>query len=142
MSSPSCLAHPRVRLPPPSSAAAANAVRPSCGLGPRRAAPAKVWRLVAVSCFRQDLDEPSTSENDGSYKYIAQPGSSRGEEVKEEEVESSKGGQERNSEEEGWLVQVQKFLPLAADEIKGPFGRASGTAYPKRLLGGKSRIAG
>ncbi|XP_062228927.1 uncharacterized protein LOC133926821 [Phragmites australis] len=114
MSSASCLAPPpprlpcpRVRLLPPSSAVAA--ARPSLDFGPGRASPAKGWRLVRLSCFRHDQDGPTTSDDDGGFKYVAQSGNSGGTEAKEEEVESSSGEQERNFKDGGWFVQVQKI---------------------------------
>ncbi|KAL6876327.1 hypothetical protein ACP4OV_012899 [Aristida adscensionis] len=119
MSSATCLAPPpppprlpcpRSRLPPPSSSPTTiPAARPSRGFGPRTAAPAKGWRSVHVSCFRQDQDEPSTSGDGGSYKYNAESESSRDADAKEEDIDSSKGGEELNSEEEGWLVQLKKI---------------------------------
>ncbi|RLM55177.1 hypothetical protein C2845_PM10G13030 [Panicum miliaceum] len=87
----------RVRLSPPFAAAA----RPSLGFGPRsrRAAPAKEWRLWHVSCFRNDPDVPTTSDDDGGFKYVARSESSSAAEAKEEEVGSSNGEQEQNFKE-------------------------------------------
>ncbi|PUZ60514.1 hypothetical protein GQ55_4G135600 [Panicum hallii var. hallii] len=97
----------RVRLSPPFAAAA----RPSLGFGPRsrRAAPAKEWRLWHVSCFRNDPDVPTTSDDDGGFKYVARSESSSAAEAKEEEVGSSNGEQEQNFKEGGWFLQVQKI---------------------------------
>nr|TKW21630.1 hypothetical protein SEVIR_4G132000v2 [Setaria viridis] len=95
---------PRVRLPPPSPAAA----RPSLGFGARRAAPAKEWRLWHVSCLRNDPDVPTTSDDDRAFKYVAQSESFSAVEAKEEEVGSSNGDQEKNFNDGGWLLQVHK----------------------------------
>ena len=61
-----------------------------------------------VSCFRNDPDVPTTSDDDGGYKYVAQSESSSAAEAKEEEVGSSNGDQERNFKDGGWFLQVQK----------------------------------
>ena len=45
-----------------------------------------------VSCFRNDPDVPTTSDDDGGYKYVAQSESSSAAEAKEEEVGSSYSG--------------------------------------------------
>nr|CAB3468071.1 unnamed protein product [Digitaria exilis] len=94
---------PRARLPPPSAAA-----RASLGFEPRRAAPAKEWRLRHVSCFRNDSDVPTTSDDDSCFKYVAQSESSGAAEAKEEEVGSSNGDQEQSFKDEGWFLQLQK----------------------------------
>uniref|UniRef100_A0A0A8Y4V0 CAAX prenyl protease 2/Lysostaphin resistance protein A-like domain-containing protein n=1 Tax=Arundo donax TaxID=35708 RepID=A0A0A8Y4V0_ARUDO len=114
MSSASCLAPPpprlpcpRARLPPPSSAVAA--ARPSPGFGPRRAAPAKGWRLVYAPCFRHDQDGPTTSEDAVGFQYDAQSGRSGGTEAKAEEVESSNVEEEWKFKDGGWFVQLQKI---------------------------------
>ncbi|KAF8656638.1 hypothetical protein HU200_060572 [Digitaria exilis] len=95
---------PRARLPPPSAAA-----RASLGFEPRRAAPAKEWRLRHVSCFRNDSDVPTTSDDDSCFKYVAQSESSGAAEAKEEEVGSSNGDQEQSFKDEGWFLQLQKI---------------------------------
>ncbi|OEL35771.1 hypothetical protein BAE44_0003209 [Dichanthelium oligosanthes] len=97
---------PRIRLPPAASAAA----RPFLGFRPRRAAPAKEWRLWHVSCFRNDPDVPTTPDDDGGFKYVAQSESSSAAEAKEEEVGSSNGDgeQEQNFMDGGWFLQLQK----------------------------------
>ena len=59
-----------------------------------------------VSCFRNDPDVPTTSDDDGGYKYVAQSESSSAAEAKEEEVGSSNGEQERNFKDGGWFLQV------------------------------------
>ncbi|XP_066371024.1 uncharacterized protein [Miscanthus floridulus] len=107
MSSASCLAPPaprfRVRLPPLSAA------RPSLGFGPRCAAAAKVWTLWHVTCFRNDQDGPTTSDEGDGFKYAAQSQSSGGAEVKEEEVSSSNEEQEQNFKDGDWFLQLQKI---------------------------------
>jgi hypothetical protein len=64
--------------------------------------------LWHVSFFRNDLDVPTTSHNDGRFKYIAQSESSSAAEAKEEEVGSLNREQERNFKDRGWFPQVQK----------------------------------
>ncbi|KAK3132982.1 hypothetical protein QOZ80_6AG0530420 [Eleusine coracana subsp. coracana] len=112
MSSASCLAPPpprlrcpRLRLPSPSSTAG----RPSLGFEPRRAAPAKEWRLVHASCFRPDQDEPTTSDDGRGFNYLVQSESSSAMDAKEEGAQSSSGEEERNSNEGGWFIRVQKI---------------------------------
>jgi len=65
--------------------------------------------LCHVSCFRNDPDVPTTSGDDGGFKYIAQSdGSSAAEAKEEEEVGSSNGQQEQNFKDRGWFLQMQK----------------------------------
>jgi len=64
--------------------------------------------LWHVSCFRNDPDVPTTSGDDGGFKYIAQSDGSSAAEAKEEEVGSSNGQQEQNFKDRGWFLQMQK----------------------------------
>ncbi|XP_062179052.1 uncharacterized protein LOC133883685 [Phragmites australis] len=115
MSPASCLAPPpprlpcpRVRLPPPSSTTAA---RQLLVFGPWSArSPAKGWRLVHVSCFRQDQDGPTTFDDGSDFNCIAQSVSPWAAEPKEEEAESTnEEEEEQNSKEGDWFVRVQKI---------------------------------
>ncbi|RLN12455.1 hypothetical protein C2845_PM09G13300 [Panicum miliaceum] len=94
----------RVRLPPPFAAAAA--ARPSLSFGPRsrRAAPAKEWRLWHVSCFRNDPDVPTTSDDDGGFKYVAQSESSSAAQAKEEEIKENLQCRILRFQTERWTV--------------------------------------
>nr|CAB3470558.1 unnamed protein product [Digitaria exilis] len=66
------------------------------------------WRLRHVSCFRNDQDVPTSSDNDSCFKYVTQSESSSAAEAKEEEVGSSNGDQEQSFKDEGWFLQLQK----------------------------------
>jgi hypothetical protein len=66
------------------------------------------WRLSRVSCFRTDQDGPATSDDGSGLNYLAQSESSWASEAKDNGTESSSGEVERNSNEWGWFVRVQK----------------------------------
>ncbi|KAJ1259296.1 hypothetical protein BS78_10G143000 [Paspalum vaginatum] len=114
MSSASCLAPPaprhpcpRVGIPPPSAAAAA--ARLSLGFRPRRAAAAKGWKLWHGSCFRNDQDGPTTSDDGSGFMYVAQSESPSGADVEEEaEVGGSSGEQGQNYKDGAWFLHIQK----------------------------------
>jgi len=64
--------------------------------------------LWHVTCFRNDQDGPTTSDEGDGFKYAAQSQSSGGAEVKEEEVSSSNEEQEQNFKDGDWFLQLQK----------------------------------
>ncbi|BAF19630.1 uncharacterized protein [Oryza sativa Japonica Group] len=115
-SSASCLAPPPLRLPCSSSSSPSPAA--AARFGSRRravaaAAPAKGWRLVRVSCFRQE-DVPTTSDDGPGFEHISRPESSRGAEASGEEGEGegegSSGQRERGSgERDDWFLRAQEI---------------------------------
>ncbi|KAF7088651.1 hypothetical protein CFC21_091736 [Triticum aestivum] len=111
MSSTSCLAPlaprlpcGRVRLPPPSAAAE----RPSLRFKPRGAAPTKGWSLVHISCFRQDQDVSTTSDDGTGFKCNEQAEISGDPDLKEED-----GGSPNTDAQSyvngDWSVRAQKI---------------------------------
>ncbi|XP_048539834.1 uncharacterized protein LOC125518994 [Triticum urartu] len=111
MSSTSCLAPPpprltcgRVRLPPPSAAAE----RPSLRFKPRVAAPTKGWGPVHISCFKQEHDVSTTSDDGTGFKYNEQAEISGDPDLKEED-----GGIPNRDDENyvkgDWFVRAQKI---------------------------------
>jgi hypothetical protein len=66
------------------------------------------WRLWHVSCFGDDQDGPTTSDEGDGFKYVAQSQSSTGAEVKEKEGGSANEEQEQSFMDWDWLLQVQK----------------------------------
>ncbi|KAI4963029.1 hypothetical protein ZWY2020_020478 [Hordeum vulgare] len=110
MSSTSCLAPlaprlpcARVRLPPPSAAAE----RPSLRFKPRGAAPTKGWRLVHLSCFRQDQDVSTTSDDGTGFKYNEQAEISGDPDL--EEDGGSPNTDDQNYVNGDWFVRAQKM---------------------------------
>ncbi|KAE8789750.1 hypothetical protein D1007_36056 [Hordeum vulgare] len=116
MSSTSCLAPPplrlpcrRVRLPPPSAAVGATvaAERPSLRFKPRGAAPTKGWRLVHISCFRQEQDV-STSDDGINFEYNEQAEISEDSDLKEEDG-GSPNRDDQNYVNGYWFDRAQKM---------------------------------
>ncbi|KAI4972052.1 hypothetical protein ZWY2020_002977 [Hordeum vulgare] len=117
MSSTSCLAPPplrlpcrRVRLPPPSAAVGATvaAQRPSLRFKPCGAAPTKGWRLVHISCFRQEQDV-STSDDGINFEYNEQAEISEDSDLKEEDG-GSPNRDDQNYVNGYWFDRAQKIL--------------------------------
>nr|BAJ92236.1 predicted protein [Hordeum vulgare subsp. vulgare] len=110
MSSTSCLAPlaprlpcARVRLPPPSAATE----RPSLRFKPRGAAPTKGWRLVHLSCFRQEQDVSTTSDDGTGFKYNEQAEISGDPDL--EEDGRSPNTDDQNYVNGDWFVRAQKI---------------------------------
>ncbi|KQK18229.1 uncharacterized protein LOC100833844 isoform X1 [Brachypodium distachyon] len=93
----------RVRLQPPS----ADAERPSLRFRPRRAAP-KGQRLVHISCFRQEQDGSTTSDDGTGLKYTELVEILGDGELKEEEGQSP-NEEGKNYEKGDWFVGLQKI---------------------------------